>query len=114
MKRSAARVLTVLYAPSWRSRYGEEFEILLAELPVTPALLGDVVSRAIASRAPLLGAIALVLLMLSIGGSHIFSSHRSAELVERIRPHATDAFLACRAYSSVSATGFAQRRQCLD
>ena len=45
-----ARWLLALYPPRWRARYGDEFEALLDQEPVTPALIIDVIRGALDAR----------------------------------------------------------------
>jgi hypothetical protein len=45
------RWLVALYPARWRSRYGEEFEALLDEEPVSPSLVIDVIRGALAAHA---------------------------------------------------------------
>lgn len=114
MKPVAARALTSLYAPAWKRTYGAEFEALLADLPLTPALLADVIPRAIASRASLVAAVCFALLALAVSGSHVASSRAPQNVAVRERPHTGESLLACRSYSSTAKSEFIARRQCLD
>ena len=114
MKRSVARALTMLYAPSWRRVYGQEFEALLIDVPLTPAVIADLVPRAAASRGRLFGALAAAAVMLSLAGSHVASPKGTGAFAVHAQSREGTSFLACRAYSSASAGGYIELRKCLD
>lgn len=44
-------LLVRLYPQAWRDRYADEFEAMLEEMPITPAIVGDVVVAAARARA---------------------------------------------------------------
>ena len=50
MSPALARVLVRLHAPAWRQRYGEEFETLLIETPLTAANVLNAGESAMDSR----------------------------------------------------------------
>lgn len=113
MRHSTARALTRLYAPSWRRRYGEEFEALLLDVPLTPALLCDVVPRAAISRPQLLGILVALLAALAvINGGHAVRASHSAHVAAVTAPR--PALPPCRSYSSLAKGGIMTRSQCLD
>jgi hypothetical protein len=113
MKRPLARALMRLYAPSWQREYGCEFEELLLELPCTPALVADVVPRALATRKHIAAVLAAVLLLLSIAGSQVSRPRQPAQVAVRADVHRA-ALAPCRAYSSLSVSGITEKQQCLD
>lgn len=113
MKRPIARALTHLYGPSWQQRYGTEFESLLLDLPLTPALLADVLPRAAATRREVIAVLAVVLLTLALAGSHMTQPSRASQVAASVTGHNT-ALPACRSYSSTANGGIATRQQCLD
>jgi hypothetical protein len=49
--RWAVRTLVRLYPKAWMARYGEEYRLLLDDLPATPSLVLDVARRGIALHA---------------------------------------------------------------
>lgn len=112
MKRTYARALTRLYAPAWRRQYGDEFEALLADLPVTPALVSDVLAQAAVSRRQLLATIAAIVLALSVASAQRIRG--DANHVAQTGTSHSGALPACRSYSSVAQSGVVVRRQCLD
>jgi hypothetical protein len=76
MSPSLARLLVRLHAPAWRQRYGEEFEALLIDTPLTVANLlnaGDSVadSRKLAIVIPFLAIAAVV------AAAFMIPAHRS-------------------------------------
>ena len=105
MKRPIARALTHLHGPSWQQRYGAEFESLLLELPLTPALLVDVLPRAAATRREFIAAFAAIFLTLALAGSHMTRPSSTSQVA---------ALPACRSYSSTANGEIATRQQCLD
>jgi hypothetical protein len=50
MEARVARVLAQMHSADWKSRYGDEFEALLVDLPASPALIADVAGSIVASR----------------------------------------------------------------
>jgi hypothetical protein len=114
MKPAIARALTRLYSPSWRRRYGTEFEALLRDFPFTPAVLADVLPRAIATRGDVIALLAaIVLVVMTIAGSHIGRTAAPARVAVHMQPHQAS-LPACRSYSSVAQKGIVARRECLD
>jgi hypothetical protein len=107
-----ARALTHLYGRSWQRKYGAEFESLLIDLPMTPALLADVLPRALASRPEFIAAIGAILLTLALAGFHMAEPSRTSQVAVRVTRHA--ALPPCRSYSSTADGGIATRLQCLD
>jgi hypothetical protein len=110
MNRGIARALTALYSTRWRNRYGEEFEGLLQDLPLTPSLIADVVPRAMLSRRSLLAALAgLLMCFTAIALQHHTSSGEPASIVSR-----DSAPGACRSYSSATHSGWIAQQRCWD
>jgi hypothetical protein len=50
MEARVARVLSSMHSADWKSRYGDEFEALLVDLPASPAVIADVAGSIVASR----------------------------------------------------------------
>lgn len=114
MKRPLARALTSLHAPGWRRQYGDEFEALLAEMPCTPALLADVVPRAVATRSRSTALLAAWLLLLCVSGPQLAHTHKSSQVAADHVARRRGALAACLSYSSLARNGIIERRQCLD
>jgi hypothetical protein len=111
MNRRIARALTRLYSATWQKRYGQEFEALLRDLPLTPSVIVDVVPRAALSRRTFLAAAAAMLVLLTAA---VTVQHR-APTVEPVRIVSRDsAPQACRSYSSTTKSGWIAQQRCWD
>lgn len=50
MEARVARVLAQMHSAEWKSRYAEEFEALLVDLPASPSVIADVAGSIVTSR----------------------------------------------------------------
>ncbi|HLI94897.1 MAG TPA: hypothetical protein VKT72_02295 [Candidatus Baltobacteraceae bacterium] len=107
-----AALLTNLYSRSWRARYGREFQALLLELPLTPAVATDVLLKAFATRRDVLAIFAVgifaAISVVTLAGHGVARTHPIASATIRPRVVAL-----CRRYSSVAKTQFIAKSQCL-
>jgi hypothetical protein len=78
MSPALARLLVRLHAPAWRRRYGEEFETLLIETPLTAANVLNAGESAMDSRR--LGMVIPLVALASLAVAALVSlpAHRSA------------------------------------
>jgi hypothetical protein len=110
MSPRSARALTRLYSTRWRGRYGEEFEGLLEDLPLTPSVIADVVPRAMLSRPTMLATLAgLLVWSTAVALQHHPSRSEPARIVSR-----DSAPAACRSYSSATRSGWIAQQRCSD
>lgn len=107
-----AALLTNLYSHSWRARYGCEFQALLLELPLTPAVATDVLLKAFATRREVLAIFAVcafaAISIVTLAGHGLARTHPIASATMRPRVVAL-----CRNYSSVEKAQFIAKSQCL-
>jgi hypothetical protein len=105
-----AALLTRLYSPSWRTRYGAEFEALLQDVALTPAVVADVVFMALITRRRSLALfcfVAFIAVSLTVAIRQSYIPHTVA-VKPKVRIVAY-----CREYSSLSPTQFSAKRRCL-
>lgn len=111
MNARAAHILTRMYPRWWRHRYGAEFEALLQEMPLTPHLVADVLSRAAQVR-KLAIAVFVLIAAIAAGANHLAVRAHALQPLASNAEHLS-ALPECHLYSSIPFADSLKKRPCL-
>lgn len=116
MTRPAARFFTRLHSRQWRNHYGDEFEALLLDVPVSASVVVDVALSICASRQGEINVAAVVIAIVLVSLMVIPHQHATARMatVQTVSRVSAQVAPPCRTYSSVARSQFIQPYRCLD